>query len=230
VCLLAAATLWIEQFSQAAYIRYESEINSNGDIVVFHNFPTSAANISSITVYLGQNTVFKIPPAVTSTSAGTPITIGHFTPSWTATDTDADVGLVGSLSSLVVNGSSTATFNFTDFNPGESWGIFVDLAKKVGTGGAAGSDFNGVLVTVHYEGIAQPLTSSCLDPNYTTGVDECMPATFGGSKRSFPSANSADVVLNADTPEPAALSLAGWGLGVIAFGQFLARKKDAGLR
>lgn len=224
VCLLAATAAWMEGSAEAAFIRYESEINSNADIIVFHNFPTSAAKISSITVYLGDNAAFNTPPAVTSTSPSATITIGHFTPSWTATNTSADVGLVGSLGSLVVDGSSTATFQFTDFNPGETWGIFVDLVKKVGTGSAAGADFNNVLVTVYFEGIAQPLTSSCSDPNYTAGVDECMPTTFGGGKRSFPSANSADVVLNVDTPEPTAVSLAGWGLAVIALSRFRLRK------
>lgn len=135
------------------------------------------------------------------------------------------MGLVGSLGSLIGAGNQSVTFTFNDFNPGEAWGVSVPLVKKTGSGGAAGADFNGILVSVYFRNVPQPLTSACTDPNYTPGVDECHPATFPGQKRSFPSANSADAT--ADTPEASALAMTASGIALLLLGRRGLRRRPA---
>lgn len=65
--------------AEAAFIRFESEVNSQGNVLAFHNHPTSAFDIVRITVYLGINTAFGTTAPVSS-SPSNPITIAHFTP------------------------------------------------------------------------------------------------------------------------------------------------------
>jgi hypothetical protein len=230
-CYLITALLLGTTAAQATPIRYESEIHTGNNVIAFHNHTTSGLNISSITVQLGINTIFDtngsgldgLATALSSSTLATPIPIGHFTPAWSATNTSAQVGLVGTLSSLILDGSNTVTFNFTDFNPGEAWGVFVDMdTLNNSQEGPAGAAMNGVFVSVSFQGVATPLTSSCTDPAYTPVVDECYASTFSGNKRSFPSANSADAAVS--TPEPATFLIA--GIGFLSLG-LLARTKKA---
>jgi hypothetical protein len=201
--------------ADGAYLRYESEINSNADIIVFYNSPSSAANIEWITVTLGTNVAFSTTPAPVQTSPSNPITIAHFSVPWTAQNTAAQVGFTGNLTTYgIVNGAQSVTFAFNDFNPGEGWGLSVNMVKVSGTGSPGGADFNGLFVQVKYAGYSTILTSSCTDPNYSVVDDECLPATFGGNKRSFPSANSADAF--PDVPEPSTWLSGAGGLLVLA--------------
>jgi hypothetical protein len=210
VYLLAAAGI-----AQATFIRYESEVNTNGNIMAFYNHINSAVNITKITVQLGPGAIFDPNDAtltLDSTSLSQPITVTHFSPSWTASNTSTSVGLAGTLLSAFSADGHTATFNFTNFTPGKAWGVFVDYDLPNLTGAPGGTSMSGLLVSVMFaNGVT--LTSSCSDPYYTAGVDECEPDTFSGNKKSFPSANSADV---GGTPEPMSVVLMASGLlGVV---------------
>ncbi|MBI4910543.1 MAG: PEP-CTERM sorting domain-containing protein [Acidobacteria bacterium] len=201
------------QVSNATIIGYQSEVNSNAGVIVFKNI-SALQTIERIEVYLGAGTRFFTPPVPFSTSPGNPITIAHFA-GFTATNTDAEVGLSnGPVSSIIVNGPQSATFLFTGFDPGEAWGVFVDLFNLAGTAEAGGSDFDGITLQIYFSGVPTPLTSSCTDPAYTVGVDECFPATFTGNKKSFPSSMSDDVV--AGVPEPSTLGFIGGALVLMA--------------
>ena len=215
--VLTLATLFSLTAAHGAFIRYESEIHTGNNIMAFHNLLSSERDIIQVVVQLGAGAFFDPTDAVMalgSTSLTRTITVTHFDPDWIAISTNSDVGLSGPLLSAFSADRKTATFNFTDFDPGEKWGVFVDFDPLGGTGDPAGSRMNGVMVSVLFAG-GITLTSSCNDPYYTPVVDECHPATFNGQKKSFPSANSAYI---ADIPEPATGLLLGSSL--IAFAVF----------
>jgi hypothetical protein len=223
--MLSALTLpHVANASTIVFVAYQSEMNSNSgnNFLAFYNLPTSQADISRITVYLGQNAVFDtvghgsdgLARTLASTSSSNTISVTHFSAAWTANATAAQVGLTAALSSMVPDLGHTATFSFSNFTPGTAWGVFVDLdTANNARAQPGGSDFNGLQVQVSFEGIADTLTSSCSDPNYTPGMDECHSSTFGGTgKRSFPSANSAYFVAYEEVPEPGTFLLIGAGL------------------
>ena len=214
VRLLTLATLFSLTAAHGATVRYESELHTGNNIMAFHNLLSSERDIIQVVVQLGAGAFFDPTDAVMalgSTSLTRTITVTHFDPDWTAISTNSDVGLSGTLLSAFSADRKTATFNFTDFDPGEKWGVFVDFDPASGTGDPAGSGMNGVMVSVLFAG-GITLTSSCNDSYFTVGVDECHPAKFNGQKKSFPSANSASF---AGTPEPVTGLLLGSGL--IAF-------------
>jgi hypothetical protein len=226
---LALAALFGVTASHAATIRYESEIHTGNNVMAFYNSTTSQSDILQITVQLGAAALFDPTDsawALASTSASRPIAVGHYTPAWSATNTSTQVGLVGTLLAAFSADRKKATFNFTNFNPGEKWGVFVDFDPVGGTGDAAGAAMSGLTVSVLFaNGIT--LTSKCSDPNYTAGVDECYAATFSGNKKSFPSANSATYSI-VGTPEPVTEALMGSGL--VALGLLRHRRFRNGFR
>jgi hypothetical protein len=223
ILLLAVIALLSATAASGATIRYESEIHTGNNVMAFYNAATSERDIIKITVQLGTSALFDPTDSAWSLASTTPlrtIPVGHFTPTWAASNTDTQVGLMGTLLAAFSADRRTATFNFTSFNPGEKWGVFVDFDPVGGTGDAAGAAMSGLTVSVLYaNGIT--LTTSCTDPYYTAGVDECYPATWSGQKKSFPSANSATYV--SGVPEPMTELLMGSGL----LGISLLRRPDS---
>lgn len=213
--------------ARAAVISYQSEIHTGNNRLAFYNMPAATLKITGIDVYLGANAVFDLDgsngdqlPAglfpLASTSSTNTIPVSHFTPVWAANKTDAEVGLINTLASYFTDEAQLVQFRFNDFNPGEAWGVFVDIDIKNNGGAVAASrNMTGALVTVYYEGGWQ-LTSAC--PGVTGGV--CFTYTGSGGGRSHPSYQFGTV---ADTPEPASFTLIGAGLA----GFLVLRRKSA---
>ena len=219
--ILAITSLFGVPAARADTIWFQSEIHTGNNLMAFYNHTNSEQDIVQIEVELGPGAFFDpvdMSWALASTSPSQTIAVAHYVPVWSATSTSTDVGLVGTLAAAFSGDGKKATFNFTDFNPGETWGVFVDLDPLGGTGDAAGAAMSGLKVSVVYAG-GVTLTSSCSDPYFTAGVDECHSATFNGNKKSFPSANSAVVAgvpgpgdLEPVVPEPVTGVLTGSAL------------------
>jgi hypothetical protein len=208
-----------------AYIAYQGEIHTGNNNIAFFNLTASTQKIERIRIYIGDRAYFdvngivegteaEINPVLTTSSTFT-MPIAHW--GFTADDSSTDVGLVNAIGTYFTHGSQLVDLYFTDFNPGEAWGIRVDIDGITTSGGYAAIATSGflanLLIEVFYEG-GWVLTSSCNDPYYvargSTGGACLAPGSGGG--RSFPSYNYATVT--SSVPEPAH----GLAVGALALG------------
>lgn len=128
--------------AQASTISFLGEIHTGNNEFSIYNNSDDGIQIDEVTVTLGSGTVFATNTSDPYLDAS--IVIEHFAIDGINGDFNisgdegsqateiyntsvlGNEGYSDSLSTDIVDGASTATFNFTDFDPGEAWGIFVD--------------------------------------------------------------------------------------------------------
>jgi len=211
---------------QGAYIAYQSEIHTGNNVLTFYNHASSTLDITRIRVYIGDQANFDLGAdfdallAITTTSPSSTITIAHFP--FVADDTSTTVGLVGTIDSYFTDGAKVVDLNFTDFNPGEAWGVRVDI-DSLTAGVARGTNLGNILVSVYYTG-GYVLTSACNDPYMiaTAGAGECLAFSGLGNGRSFPSYNFATV---GGVPEPSGGLLVASAVPVLLYARLRRRRQ-----
>ena len=136
-------------------------------------------DIVQVIIQLGDNTIFETSIHQTEAMTGEIFVTHDFNitpgPDGFAALSDSAVPLshVGALTTAIVDGTSTATLNFTGFNAGDAWGVLVDYVDRDGTT-SAGSDMNNALLTVSFA------NGDVLSTTFEGGP------TATGNRRSFP--------------------------------------------
>jgi len=191
--------------ASASTIGFQTEVNT-GDKLAIRNTSSDGIQIQSVTVTLGDNTLFDttigasgagdIDPSSPLFGLDTTISIAHWDDLDTSnvlrdatgsgamydvtstwnTSTGDLTGYAGTLNADVIDGASVATFRFTDFNPNEAWGFNVDYDTRDGVEDAGGAAMNNAIVEVTF-----------YDP--TSGLTHILTSqygTFNGNRQSFP--------------------------------------------
>ena len=186
----------------ASLIGFQTEVNTGSKFAI-RNTSSDGIQIQSVMVTLGDNTLFDttsgglgVDPVDPLFALDTTISIAHWddsillsvmrdatgtglfydvTSTW-STSTGGSTGYQGLLGNDVIDGATTASFLFNDFNPNEAWGFSVDYDTRDGVEDAVGPDMDNAIVEVTFLDASSGLTYM-LASQY---------GTFKGGKRSFP--------------------------------------------
>ena len=199
-------------------IGFVAEINTGtGGKFAIHNLAFSA-QITGISITLGDNALFDtaagpsgsgdVDPVLQPLLVATALNpIPNMDPGGFGFDfevTGEDVGFVGVFG--IADGAFTVSFDFTGFDPGESWGFFVDYDTRDGVhifpNGRGNTD------TRVFDGA---MTNAALSISFSDGttLDFAYDPNPNGRAVSFPALS---LTRNVVVPEPAAISLLGCGL------------------
>ncbi len=210
--VLAGILMSTGALAQASTIAFSGEIHTGNSELSIHNMSDSGITIQTVTVTLGDNAVFSLTPTA---EVSTTITVDHWNdasiiddPADYTTATALETGYVGPVTSDITEGASSATFDFTDFDSGEAWGILVDYDTAFGVEDTPGGNhLNNTLIEVTF---TDGYITETLGFQYSVGG--------GTGKKSFPTdpipfnANSTLGENVSPVPVPAAIWLFASGL------------------
>lgn len=191
-CFALAAVVALSPASaSASWLSFGAQLQANSGTFRIVNFSDPGFSLTSLVIDLGDNAVFD-----TST-----LKLGKII--------DTGATLTSSpLATTVINGASSATFNFTGFGTADLFTLKTKFTDLLHGGAAAGSDFNNATLTATFS------NGQVLQTGFVGG-----PTTPSANRKSFIFAAIAQAVTpTADTlppthhPEPSSIVLLLLGL------------------